>query len=64
MCPFYINDNRKTRIYCEGLLDRTTFCHDFQNKKDYEAYMKQYCIGNSESCMLHQLLMQTKYSDS
>lgn len=61
-CPFYLTDNGKDSIGCEGLLAGANIRNYFRRNSDFLNQMNVFCCGNYEDCPLHQALM-LKYED-
>ena len=45
VCPYYVTDNGKNRIVCEGLVPGGQTQTYYRFRKDYAAQMERYCSG-------------------
>ena len=52
-CPYYVTDNGKDRIICEGLTPGAQLQSYYRKRKDYAGQMELFCSGcywNCEIC--------------
>lgn len=53
ICPFYLSDDRCTRIRCESCVPHAkALMLDFGRKADMAAFKAAYCIGEPQQCKL------------
>lgn len=63
LCPFYHQDNAKTRrINCEGLVDKSCISLVYRVKEDYRIQLVEFCCKHYEHCEVYQMLMR-KYEE-
>lgn len=62
-CPFYRQDNGKSRIRCEGFFEGTSMEWIFCSKRDFCCQMASFCQGAYRNCEHYRALMQAKYAD-
>lgn len=60
-CPFYLKDNGKSRIRCEGFADGSSMEWIFTRKPDYDMQITAFCCERYEKCEIYRALMQEKY---
>lgn len=64
-CPFYLYDDGKRRITCEGLVGTrkdSTLTLFYHHKTDYETQIKVFCCEHYEKCEVYRMLMN-KYEE-
>lgn len=49
-CPFYISDNGKNRIICEGLIPGSQDHSVFRKTDDYRLQIEVWCCDHFEKC--------------
>lgn len=62
-CPFYLYDDGKRRIICEGLIDDSSLALIYKRKADYETQITVFCCEHYEKCEVYRLLMENKYKE-
>lgn len=61
-CPFYLTDNGKNRIICEGLLPGSQLQSYFRKRKDYRLQAEIFCCGSYKTCEIYDALSK-KYEE-
>lgn len=61
-CPFFLNDNGKNMISCEGLCAHGKINLTFASKADYEIQLDTFCKDHFERCEIHRAVMM-QYED-
>lgn len=61
-CPFYKNDDGKSVIVCEGIVDRCVTKLAYKVKKDWETQIDVFCSCYYKNCEVYGMLMG-KYKD-
>ena len=61
-CPFYLYDDGKRRITCEGITDECTTALSFRKKKGYEIQMDTFCCSSYKNCEVFRMLSE-KYKE-
>jgi len=51
-CPYYIYDNGKDRIQCEGVIPNTQLQSRFDTKADYDRQILSYCCASYWNCAI------------
>lgn len=57
-CPFYLSDNGKDTIMCEGIVPGSTDHCVFDNKADYKTQICIFCAQHNDRCERYRRLMQ------
>ena len=42
-CPFFVDDDGKSWIECEGITNTSALSQKYQTKEDYKIQMKTFC---------------------
>lgn len=61
-CPFYIYDDSKARICCEGIVEGCELILRFRRKEGMEQQKKIFCCEHYKKCEVFRMLM-AKYED-
>lgn len=61
-CPFYLRDDGKTTIFCEGICYGCTTKLSFRKKDDYLIHLRTFCMMHYERCEVFRVAME-KYKD-
>lgn len=61
-CPYYIYDDGKHNIICEGIIPDTTTRHHFRYKKDRELQLAIFCSEAYWRCE-HCIALDDKYKE-
>lgn len=62
VCPFYVSDNGKNTITCEGVIPETRATNVFQNNAEFLCQIKTFCQCRYENCELYNAIMK-KYEE-
>ena len=57
-CPFFVNDDGKSKIVCDGIVDKSRVSLEYQRKADYEAQMKTFCCDRYINCEIYRILIE------
>lgn len=57
-CPFFVNDDGKSKIECEGIVDESTIFQKYRNKEDYKIQMKTFCCDRYTNCEVYRVLIE------
>ena len=60
-CPFYVTDDGKQRITCEGFGTSRSLTQVYRFKAEYERQMESFCCENYQCCEVYRVLMKSKY---
>ncbi len=55
-CPYYLRDNRKNRIVCQGIMDGTDLALTFSDQRDYRIQMDTFCQAKYKNCEVYRML--------
>lgn len=56
-CPFYLEDDGRSKIKCEGLVSGSICIQSFRRKCDYERHVDRFCTSNRYGdCTLAKML--------
>ena len=61
-CPYYMYDDGKKRITCEGIIDNSSIALIYHNKTDYRRQITIFCCEHYKKCEVYRMLVQ-KYED-
>lgn len=61
-CPFYLRDNGKTQIACQGVMDGNEIVMKFADPKDFEIQADAFCCEKYRNCEVFEMLSQV-YED-
>ena len=61
-CPFYVEDDGRQRIRCEGIVPDTTATLWFRTQQGYRRHLETYCCGRYAYCERYMALME-KYKE-
>ncbi len=62
-CPFYLFDDGRRVITCEGIVDKSNVKQSFKTRAGYELQMKVFCCEHFKNCEIYNMLMQSKYDE-
>ena len=62
-CPFYIHDEGRKRIVCEGIIYPSNISQSFGRQVDFERHITTFCSEHYKKCEIYQMLMSSKYED-
>lgn len=62
-CPFFMSDDGKHQIRCEGIVDRSNISLNYRLKADYMIQIDTFCCQYYKRCEIYQMLMQLKNTD-
>ena len=61
-CPFYCYDRDKSKIICEGPVDKSYITLSFRRRSDFNSHVEIFCCKNFQKCEIYRILME-KYED-
>lgn len=63
VCPFYIRDDGRARIVCEGHYSDSRTDYTFSKKEAFERHLRTLCcnIQGCKHCAMFLSIMATKY---
>ncbi len=61
-CPFYRQDDHRSRILCEGVIPDTTLAQTFRHRKDYQKQLEVFCCQHYQKCEVYRMVME-KYEE-
>lgn len=61
-CPFYIVDDGKSFVSCEGPGRARKITQVFRNRKDFEEHLQEKCNQINPECRLYDWIME-KYKE-
>ena len=61
-CPFYISDDGKNRIICEGIVPDSRDHVSFRQSKSFRCQIEVYCCDQYTKCERYHPIME-KYRD-
>lgn len=59
LCPFYLYDDGKRCIHCEGITDGSTVRLSFRSRTDYEKYIRHNCCRHYQACQIYRAVEST-----
>lgn len=62
-CPYYLRDDGKTKLHCEGFVDDSKIELVFPNKQARRQYINDHCCGDFAQCMVCKAISEAKYCD-
>lgn len=62
VCPYYVSDNARSKIYCEGIIPDTILQNVFRSIADYRTQIDTFCSGCYWMCEICAAL-DKKYED-
>lgn len=62
-CPFYRQDDGRSRIHCEWMIPNSTVSINFQRRPDFRTQMKTFCCDKYKNCEIFRMLMENKYEE-
>lgn len=61
-CPFYMYDDGKKKITCEGITEDSSLTSCFRDGAGYRTQMEVFCCEHYTKCEIYRMLME-KYED-
>lgn len=61
-CPFYLGDDGKTEMICEGCVDGSRVTQTFRSKEAWRDWIVSRCAENWEDCPIYAGAME-KYQE-
>ena len=61
-CPYYVGDDGKSRITCEGILPGSNISSYFRSRKDYRLQLEIFCCRAYKNCEIY-LALEDKHED-
>lgn len=61
-CPYYLSDNGKNRIICEGLTPGSQLQSFYRKRKDFKLQIEIFCCEHYEKCEICEALSK-KYEE-
>ena len=61
-CPFFLRDDGKRRIVCEGIMDDSSICLTFRYDNLFKRQVETFCCKYYERCEIYRMLVE-KYED-
>ena len=58
LCPYYKNDDGRTRIVCEGLVDNSSISLSYRWKNDFQIQMQTFCCEHFKNCEVYRMLQE------
>ena len=63
-CPFFkFDEDKKNRIVCEGIVDKSSLALIYCRRKDYYAQLSVFCCEHYKKCEIYRMLMEAKYDE-
>lgn len=62
LCPFFLNDDGRGKIVCEGICDSCKVNLTFENKSDFQIQLETFCKEHYKRCEVYRAAME-KYND-
>ncbi len=57
-CPFYLSDDGKRRVICEGPVDKSSLTLRFRRREDFQLHTREFCCKRYICCELYRMLME------
>lgn len=57
-CPFFQDDNGKTDIVCEGLVEDSCLILRYKEREDWKLQMQGFCCGRYTNCEIYRVLIE------
>lgn len=57
-CPFYVRNDRKNSIICEGITDTSRVILRFSKQPEMLQQLKIFCCGRYGNCELYRAVME------
>ena len=61
-CPFYVSDNGKNTLICEGVIPGVNDHCVFERKSDFLLQVRTFCCGRNEYCERYRAIRE-KYDE-
>ena len=61
-CPFYKQDDGKSKLDCEGVGNACSLSQSFAFKNDLLKWLQELCFQNYHGCKLYRMIME-KYEE-
>ena len=62
LCPFFLYDDGKREICCEGVHDACNVCLRFKDRQDYRIQIDTFCKDHYQNCEIYRAAME-KYAE-
>ena len=62
LCPFYMTDDGKNRISCEGIGNGSSLTSYFRTRSEYARQLEVFCCEHYARCEISRAIME-KYTD-
>lgn len=62
LCPFFLQDDGKFEIRCEGIHDGCDVCLKFRTKQEFKIQLDTYCKNHYKKCEIYRTVME-KYEE-
>lgn len=62
-CPFYITDDGKKEIICEGLVEDSCIALRYAERGDYQCQIQVFCQGRYTNCEIYRVLIEKEEYD-
>lgn len=62
-CPFYITDDGKEEIVCEGLVEDSRIALRYAERGDYRCQMQVFCCDRYTNCEIYRVLIEKEEYD-
>lgn len=59
VCPYYLSDDGKRSVDCEGVTDSSRVRMCFRTQADFEKYMGHYCCRHYGDCGISRAIHAT-----
>ena len=60
-CPFYLYDDGRNQICCEGLVKGSNLTQRYRKRCDMRQQMDIFCCDYYKNCEVYRMLMEAKY---
>lgn len=57
ICPFYVSDDGKRRVTCEGVIPGTRATSVFPRSADFLLHVEIFCQEHYQNCEMYQAIM-------
>jgi hypothetical protein len=63
VCPFYVKDDGRSKITCEGHYDGSRTGYTFAAKETYTQHIRMLCssMDGCKRCQMYRSIMDSKY---
>lgn len=63
VCPYYLRDDRHSRIECTGIADDCRLLVQFSSDRDYKTQIETFCCNHYQNCEIWNMLRQIYEED-